>query len=91
MRSEVADWDDDMITAARFKAFTGQRQDWESRYQFWKHLIVCVARHLDIIIIDADEVRSSMTMLNILDLYAVACLFSLPEVTLLDTGAANVV
>ncbi|KAJ0559404.1 putative Snf7 family protein [Helianthus annuus] len=48
---EVPDWDSDVTVSARFKAFSGQRSDWEPRYQFWKNLIIKVVRHLGIFII----------------------------------------
>ncbi|KAK1317372.1 hypothetical protein QJS10_CPA05g00062 [Acorus calamus] len=30
IRREVPDWDDDIVSAARFKALSGQRSDWET-------------------------------------------------------------
>ncbi|XP_057854673.1 uncharacterized protein LOC131064539 isoform X2 [Cryptomeria japonica] len=57
IKSQVADWDDDVITSARFKAFSGQRSDWEARFQFWRDLIIKVARHLGRIIIDTEELE----------------------------------
>ncbi|XP_057854674.1 uncharacterized protein LOC131064539 isoform X3 [Cryptomeria japonica] len=59
IKSQVADWDDDVITSARFKAFSGQRSDWEARFQFWRDLIIKVARHLGRIIIDTEEVKNN--------------------------------
>ncbi|KAJ0565378.1 putative Snf7 family protein [Helianthus annuus] len=48
---EVPDWDSEVTVSARFKAFSGQRSDWEPRYQFWKNLIIKIVRHLGIFII----------------------------------------
>ncbi|KAI4384905.1 hypothetical protein MLD38_002990 [Melastoma candidum] len=57
VRSEVPDWDDDVTSAARFKAFSGQRSDWEHKYVFWKELIVKVARRFGILAVNAAEVK----------------------------------
>ncbi|RVW41544.1 hypothetical protein CK203_068106 [Vitis vinifera] len=40
IRREVKDWEEEAIATARFKAFSGQRSDWEARYQFWRDLIL---------------------------------------------------
>jgi charged multivesicular body protein 7 len=56
IRTQIPDWDDDVIATARFKAFSGQRSDWEARFQFWRGLIIKVAGHLGHIIIDTEEV-----------------------------------
>ncbi|XP_058076088.1 uncharacterized protein LOC131224762 isoform X2 [Magnolia sinica] len=56
---EVPDWDDDVVSAARFKAFSGQRSDWEPKFLFWRDLILKVARHLGVFIIQASEVKNS--------------------------------
>ncbi|KAG1328317.1 charged multivesicular body protein 7 [Cocos nucifera] len=40
VRREVPDWDDEVASAARFKAFSGQRSDWEHRFLFWRDLIL---------------------------------------------------
>ncbi|KAI5058464.1 hypothetical protein GOP47_0026634 [Adiantum capillus-veneris] len=57
--SNVAGWDDDVVSAARFKALTGQRADWEGRFNFWKDLIVLLARHLNLLVIDTQAVQHS--------------------------------
>lgn len=59
IRKEVPDWDDVIIANARFKAFSGQRSDWEQKYFFWRDLIFKVSRHLGLFIISPSEVRSS--------------------------------
>ncbi|XP_057965644.1 uncharacterized protein LOC131156186 isoform X1 [Malania oleifera] len=59
IRKEVRDWDDEATATARFKAFSGQRSDWESRFLFWRDLIIKVARHLRIFIISPSQVKSS--------------------------------
>lgn len=51
VRREVADWDDEAKSRARFKALSGQRSDWEPLYCFWRDLILKTARHLHIFII----------------------------------------
>ncbi|KAI3693832.1 hypothetical protein L1987_76785 [Smallanthus sonchifolius] len=58
IRKQVPDWDSDVMVATRFKAFSGQRSDWEPRYHFWKDLIINIARHLNIFIIRPSVVRS---------------------------------
>lgn len=56
LEQEWPEWRDDDFARARFKAFTGQKQDWEERINFWRDAIVKVARHLDLLIIDTKEV-----------------------------------
>ncbi|PWA96469.1 SNF7 family protein [Artemisia annua] len=48
---QVPDWDSDVMISARFKAFSGQKSDWEPRFHFWKDLIIKIARHLNTFII----------------------------------------
>ncbi|XP_078435968.1 SNF7 family protein isoform X2 [Wolffia australiana] len=57
VKCEVSDWDDDVAWAARFKAFSGQRDDWLPRYFFWRDLIVRVARRLGVISFRSSEVK----------------------------------
>ncbi|KAL3652984.1 hypothetical protein CASFOL_002665 [Castilleja foliolosa] len=57
VRKEVGDWDDEVMSRARFKALSGQRPDWEPLYHFWRDLIVKVARHLRIFIIRPSNVN----------------------------------
>lgn len=56
LRKQVPDWDDEIKCTARFKAFSGQRTDWEPLYVFWRDLILNVARHLHIFIIRPSQV-----------------------------------
>lgn len=64
IRREVPDWDDDEVVAtARFKAFSGQRSDWEVKYQFWRDLIIKVSRRFGVFIIDPLQVCSSQISL----------------------------
>lgn len=59
IKKEVSDWDDDeAVATARFKAFSGQRSDWEPKYQFWKNLILNVARHLRLVIVRPHDIRN---------------------------------
>ncbi|KAI7748433.1 hypothetical protein M8C21_007591 [Ambrosia artemisiifolia] len=58
IRKEVPDWDSDVTWSTRYKAFSGQRSDWEPRYLFWKDLIIKIARHLGIFIIPPSLVRT---------------------------------
>lgn len=58
LRKQVPDWDDEVKCTARFKAFSGQRTDWEPLYVFWRDLILNVARHLHIFIIRPSQVSS---------------------------------
>ncbi|XP_060217517.1 uncharacterized protein LOC132644878 isoform X2 [Lycium barbarum] len=57
LRKQVPDWDDEVKCISRFKAFSGQRTDWEPLYHFWKDLILKVARHLHIFIIRPSQVK----------------------------------
>ncbi|CAM6110918.1 unnamed protein product [Calypogeia fissa] len=57
LEKEVPDWKDDDFARGRFKAFTGQKQDWEEKLNFWMDLTVKVARHLDLIVIDTHSVQ----------------------------------
>jgi charged multivesicular body protein 7 len=57
LEAEVPDWGDEVISRARYKAFTGQRADYEARLQFWKTLVVKCARHLNLVVIDANVVQ----------------------------------
>lgn len=61
IRKQVPDWDDEIMATARFKAFSGQRSDWEPKYLFWKDLILKIARHLDLFIIQPSQVLSLLT------------------------------
>ncbi|KAB1999091.1 hypothetical protein ES319_D12G137100v1 [Gossypium barbadense] len=58
IRKEVPDWDDELIATARFKAFSGQKSDWEPKFQFWKNLIVKIARHFGVFIISPPQVKN---------------------------------
>nr|CAN69261.1 hypothetical protein VITISV_004029 [Vitis vinifera] len=55
VRREVKDWEEEAISTARFKAFSGQRSDWEARYQFWRDLILKVARHFHLLFISPSQ------------------------------------
>lgn len=55
--THVDDWDDDVISTARFKAFSGQRSDWQPKYAFWRDLILKLASHLGVFIITPSEVK----------------------------------
>lgn len=56
VRTEVPEWDDEVVSRARFKAFSGQRSDWEQRYHFWKDLILKVACNFNILIVQPSQV-----------------------------------
>ncbi|XP_076892945.1 uncharacterized protein LOC143544838 [Bidens hawaiensis] len=58
IRKQVPDWDSDVMVATRFKAFSGQKSDWEPRYHFWKELIIKIAQHLNTFIIHSSVVRN---------------------------------
>lgn len=58
VRREVLDWDDEVAATARFKAFSGQRSDWEPRFVFWRDLILKVARHLGVCTVRSSEVKN---------------------------------
>lgn len=57
LRTEVPDWDDEVVSRARYKGFTGQRTDWENRLQFWKDLVVKSARELGLVAIEPSKVQ----------------------------------
>ncbi|MCD7457714.1 hypothetical protein HAX54_035948 [Datura stramonium] len=57
LRKEVPDWDEEVKCIGRFKAFSGQRTDWEPLYVFWRDLILKVARHFHIFIIRPSQVE----------------------------------
>ncbi|CAH8322785.1 unnamed protein product [Eruca vesicaria subsp. sativa] len=57
IRREVPDWDDEVVAKARFKAFSGQRSDWEIKFRFWRELILKVSRHFGVFIIDPVQVK----------------------------------
>lgn len=58
IRREVPDWDDEVVATARFKAFSGQRSDWEPKFQLWRDLILKVSRQFGVFIIDPVQVWS---------------------------------
>ncbi|XP_072985705.1 uncharacterized protein [Typha latifolia] len=58
VRREVPDWDDEVASTARFKAFSGQRSDWERRLLFWRDLILKVGRHLGVFAVRSSEVKN---------------------------------
>ncbi|KAF3436620.1 hypothetical protein FNV43_RR23712 [Rhamnella rubrinervis] len=57
IRKEVPDWDDEVVARARFKAFSGQRPDWEPIYLFWRDLIFTIARHLGLVILRPSQIK----------------------------------
>jgi hypothetical protein len=59
IRTEVADWDDEAVATARFKAFSGQKSDWEARYEFWKFLILKIARRFGLLVIRPLDVKNN--------------------------------
>ncbi|XP_062178199.1 uncharacterized protein LOC133883036 [Alnus glutinosa] len=59
IRTEVGDWDDEAVGTARFKAFSGQKCDWESRYEFWKVLILKIARRFGLLVISPLDVKNN--------------------------------
>ena len=59
IRTEVADWDDESVATARFKAFSGQKSDWEAKYEFWKLLILKIARRFGLLVIRPLDVKNN--------------------------------
>ncbi|GAA0138303.1 membrane traffic protein [Lithospermum erythrorhizon] len=59
IHQEVEDWDDEQKSRSRFKAMSGQTQDyeWQTRYIFWKNLIINVAKHLNVFIIHPNQLQ----------------------------------
>ncbi|EOX95477.1 SNF7 family protein, putative isoform 2 [Theobroma cacao] len=58
IRKEVPDWDDELMATARFKAFSGQRSDWEPKFQFWKDLIIKISRQFGLFVISPSQVKN---------------------------------
>ncbi|PQQ12074.1 charged multivesicular body protein 7 isoform X1 [Prunus yedoensis var. nudiflora] len=59
IRKQVGDdWDDEVMSRARFKALSGQRSDWEPTYLFWRDLILSVARQLGLFIIKPSHLNN---------------------------------
>ncbi|GMQ00520.1 hypothetical protein CsSME_00047580 [Camellia sinensis var. sinensis] len=58
IRKEVPDWDDEVMVTARFKAFSGQRSDWEPKYVFWRNLILKLSTHLGVFLFHPSEVKN---------------------------------
>lgn len=58
IRKEVPDWDDEVMVTARFKAFSGQRSDWEPKYVFWRDLILKLSTHLGVFLVHPSEVKN---------------------------------
>ncbi|XP_062084853.1 uncharacterized protein LOC133790988 isoform X2 [Humulus lupulus] len=54
---EVPHWDDELLARARFKAFSGQRSDWQPIFLFWRDLILNVARHFHILLLRPSQVK----------------------------------
>ncbi|KAK7820515.1 charged multivesicular body protein 7 [Quercus suber] len=59
IRKEVEDWEDEEVGRARFKAFSGQKSDWEPTYRFWNHLLLSIARHFHVLIISPSQVKNN--------------------------------
>lgn len=57
LETEVPNWKEDDFARGRFKAFSGQKQDWDEKLSFWADLIVKAARHLDLVVIDTLVVK----------------------------------
>ncbi|XP_061366279.1 uncharacterized protein LOC133309513 [Gastrolobium bilobum] len=55
---EVADWEDEVVSVARFKAFSGQRCDWEASFLFWRDLIIKIATHFRLLLIRPSQVKN---------------------------------
>ncbi|MCH91571.1 charged multivesicular body protein 7-like, partial [Trifolium medium] len=55
---EVPDWNNEVITVARFKAFSGQRSDWQPNFIFWRDLIIKIATHFRFLIIQPSQVKN---------------------------------
>ncbi|XP_021897237.1 charged multivesicular body protein 7 isoform X2 [Carica papaya] len=55
---EVPDWDDEVMATARFKAFSGQRLDWEPKFRFWRDLILNICRHFGLFIVQPSQVKN---------------------------------
>lgn len=59
IREQVPDWDDEVMATARFKAFSGQRSDWEPRFRFWRDLIINIARHFRFLFLSPSQMNNS--------------------------------
>ena len=58
IREKVPDWDNEVVATARFKAFSGQKSDWEPRYLFWRDLILTIAHQFNFIFLKPSEIKN---------------------------------
>ncbi|XP_010689407.1 uncharacterized protein LOC104903116 isoform X2 [Beta vulgaris subsp. vulgaris] len=58
VREQVPDWDDDVKSTARFKAFSGQKSDWEPQFHFWRELIIKIARQFNLIFLSPSQMKN---------------------------------
>ncbi|XP_022938857.1 charged multivesicular body protein 7 [Cucurbita moschata] len=58
IREKVPDWDNELVATARFKAFSGQKSDWEPRYLFWRDLILTIAHQFNFIFLKPSEIKN---------------------------------
>ncbi|OIV95333.1 hypothetical protein TanjilG_07489 [Lupinus angustifolius] len=58
IENEVPNWNDEVVAVARFKAFSGQRSDWEPRFVFWRDLIIKIATHFQFLLIRPSQVKN---------------------------------
>ena len=65
IRKEAKDWEDEEVGRARFKAFNGQKSNWEPTYRFCNHLLLSIAHHFHLIIISPSQVLLSFLSLSL--------------------------
>nr|XP_043621567.1 uncharacterized protein LOC122593245 isoform X2 [Erigeron canadensis] len=88
IEKEVPDWDSDVMTSARFKAFSGQKSDWEPRYHFWRDLIIKIANHLDIFIIRPSVEKSDEVIKCLVDdHWTSSCIITMNKFQVICGGA----
>jgi hypothetical protein len=57
--NDVPDWNNEVIAVARFKAFSGQRSDWQPNFIFWRDLIIKIATRFRFLIIQPSQVSTT--------------------------------
>lgn len=59
IRVQIPDWDDDVKATARYKAFSGQRSDWEPQFHFWRDLIIKISRQFNLLFLSPSQMKNS--------------------------------
>ncbi|KAK9670713.1 hypothetical protein RND81_13G219900 [Saponaria officinalis] len=57
IKEAVPDWEEAEKVKARFKAFSGQRCDWEPQFCFWRDLILNISRRFNLLFISPSHLK----------------------------------